>query len=112
MSVSVMDLAMHPKTTSPRGCNAGLYRKAKLLAKSVHCCSHLQLGTEEAHNSMISSRASVMSAKESNDKGSRSGGDMVKLRSAAPENRSLCVRVADLKAVVAADWTLEMPKSK
>jgi len=61
---------------------------------------------------MISSKASVMSARESKDKGSLSGGDMAKLRSAAPENLSLCVRVVDRKAVVAADWTLEMPKSK
>ena len=81
-----------------------MYLNAKFLASAVHMLSQLQLGTLEAHNSMISSNASVMSAKDSNDKGSLSGGDIAKLRSALEAaNRSLPVLAADLKAVVAAD---------
>ena len=70
MSVSVIVFAMQPNTTRPRGCNAGLYRKAKLLAKAVHWTSQLACGTLGAQSSKISNKASVISANESNDKGS------------------------------------------
>ena len=89
ISVSVIFLVIHPNTTKPRGCKAGLYRKAKLFDKAVHCCNQLQFGKLAAQCSMISSKASVMSAKESKERGSLSGGDMAKLRSPAPEKRSL-----------------------
>ena len=80
-----------------------MYLNAKFLANAVHMLSQLQLGTLEAHNSMISSKASVISAKDSKESGSRSGGDIAKLRSVEAANRSLPVLAADLKAVVAAD---------
>ncbi len=67
-SASVTDFAMQPNTTSPLGCKAGLYLKAKLLASAVHCGSHLHSGTLGVHVSMISSRASVMSARAHKDR--------------------------------------------
>ena len=62
--------------------------------------------------SMISSRASVMSARAVKDNRSRSGEEREKDLSAPPAHRSPAVRVADLKAVVAADWTLEIPNRR
>ena len=50
---------------------------AKLFARAVHCWSQVQFGMLGAQISMISSKASVMSANELSESRSRSGGDML-----------------------------------
>ena len=89
------------------------YLNAKLLARDVHCESHLHSGMEGAQFSIISSSASVISARAVRESLSLSGEEREKERSvpAPPVHRSPDVLVADRNAVVAADCTLEIPKS-
>lgn len=74
-------LLIHPKTMSARGCKAGLYWKAKLLARPVHVWSQLQSGMSLMHASIISKRASVIVSKELSESFSRSPAPKFRLRS-------------------------------
>ena len=68
---------MHPKTISARGCSAGLYLNAKLLARSFHTSSQSQSGMSLMQASMISSRASVTVSSELSGSVSRSAAERV-----------------------------------